>query len=331
MKLDVYVDAGSHQNKFSVGVVFYIDGIEVFKVSELIDNKYNITNIQNAELYAIDKALSLCKEAAITEKDIIIHSDNEHALSAAKTGSNFKGCNKLIKGHIGTYKGQLTKHFKNRLHFLKIASSANHGKAHDIASDALKGDIYEDGHKHYLALSSEEIKKRSGFELSVNPAEKEAKTVDSSKDLIINTLNISKIFDDAEDSFFKLQEDLFNKKKKLMDLKIKLTKEKSELHSLSMYKKKYLKHLEELRKSVTDAEKDKVFMIKDVEENTELLEKQESMIKELDRKVLLKREELNKLSITEDIKLKVYQEEYERLVQEIEFLKSMHNLHCEVM
>lgn len=320
MKLDVYVDAGSHENKFSIGVVFYTNDIEIYKVSEIIDSNLDVNTIQNAELYAIDKALSICKEASITKKDIIIHCDNQDALSTAKTGVEFKNCSKLIKGHVCTYKGQLTKTFNNTIHFLKISSSNNHGKAHEVASDALNGKVYEEGNKYYLALSSKDIMKRLG----VKPSTSDYKIIE-------NTLNINKIFEEAGSSFIKLQEDLFKKKKELMDLKVKLMNEKATLSTLNSSIKKYNDSILTLKQSVNDAKANKDKMLYNLNKGRDTVTTQEKRIAEMDRQIQLRKEEIQNLYDKEALRLKIYQEEYERLIQEIEYLRIIKSPKCEVM
>lgn len=330
MKLDIYVDAGSHQNKFSIGVVFYIKDIEVYKVSEMIPDNLNIDNIQNAELYAIDRALSICKEASITSKEIILHCDNQQALTVATNYIEFKNCNKLLKGHIVTHKGQLTRNFDCKLHFLKIASADNHGKAHDVASDALQGKVYEKGHKHYLALSSKEILKRMNVQVLENKPKQEASQKESTTS-IVDSLNINKIFQDAGSSFTKLQEDLFKKKKTLMDLKVELMHEQTSLNALKSSIDKYQNRVLSLRKSVDDAQSNKDSMLFNLIKNKKLISDQQNKIIELNKLIDSKNEEAKTLLTKESLRLQIYQEEYERLTQEVEYLKSTKNFDSEVI
>lgn len=330
MKLDIYVDAGSYQNKFSIGAVFYIKDIEVYKISEIIPKDLKINDIQNAELYAIDRALSICKEASVTSKEIILHCDNQDALTLATNHVEFKNCLPLLKGHVVTHKGQLKKNFNCTLHFLKIASADNHGKAHDVASDALQGKVYEKGHKHYLALSSKEILKKMNAQVTENTPKKE-ESQKASTTSIVDTLNVNKIFQDAGNSFTKLQEDLFKKKKALMDLKVQLMHEQTSLNALKSSIDKYQDRVLTLRKSVEDAQSNRDSILFNLNKNTELISSQQNKIIELDTLITLKSKEADLLSNKESLRLKIYQEEYERLTQEVEYLKSIKNFDCEAI
>lgn len=331
MKLDIYVDGGLRQDKLSIGVVFYVSGIELYRISELIPDKLNITDIQNAELYAIDKALSICKEASISNKEIFIHCDNQDALTTASAGKRFKNCSNLLLGHVNTYKGQLTKNLKNTLYFLKISSTDNHGKAHDAATEALIGNPCKKGYIHYLALSSKEIKKRLDIKSSEDSLNNELAITEIENSPTIDTLDVTKIFNDVNNSLTKLQDELFKKKKKLIDLKIYAMKEKAQLNHVSTNKQKYIESLITLKESVLKSERDKELLCNDITKNEILIKNQLIKIEKVEKKILENTKKLKQLSTIEEIRLSIYQDEYERLIQEIEYIKSLKNIKCEVM
>ncbi len=221
-KLDIYVDAGKVKD-WGIGILAEKNGHEILRVSESIPAKLGITDSNNAELYAISRALKEVITANINDTIITVYTDNISALAAA-VGSRFKNCLDLIYSHICTFRGQITKIHNNELLFTKLTSEYNHSKAHNIATDGSNGNIYRAGD-----LTTE-------IENPENPINEVAVSLeenDEDESSLFNGLNISYMLKQAEIQFKTTSTILKNKEAQLNELKSKIELTKIRIDKLT--------------------------------------------------------------------------------------------------
>lgn len=227
-RIDIFVDAGSHKGNFGVGVIAFFKGSEIFCISKHIPQELNINDIANAELYAIVVALKEVVSAKISNLEISVHTDSSAALMAA-SGSRFKGCIDNLYSNLRSYTGTLKKTLGNTLLFTKIDSEYNHGKAHDIATDASKGKEYKIGSftvTNYSNLPEVAI-------TIDNDIESESDNKNIGTDLLFNGANISKILKDSEMKFKSSIGDLTTKEKEINSLKAHIEELKKRIDKIS--------------------------------------------------------------------------------------------------
>lgn len=143
-ELDIYCDAGANKNKFGIGLLARSKNIEVARISEIIPCEMEVSNINNAELYAIFKSLHFAFKNDIQETNITIYTDSLTALNAT-FGAKYKGINEDIFNSVNSVKKLLTELKDNKIFVTKIPSDYNHKFAHEIAQDAIiRDNVYEE-------------------------------------------------------------------------------------------------------------------------------------------------------------------------------------------
>ncbi|MGL4913527.1 MAG: hypothetical protein ACRC3Y_13975, partial [Romboutsia sp.] len=110
-----------------------------------LDSKLKISDINNAELYAIKLAIETCIKASLTNCNITIYNDNSAAVLASNAKLRFKRCNDSLYDNVYTLRWDLIEHLNNNVSILKIDSKANHDKAHEMATDAVNDIEYFEG------------------------------------------------------------------------------------------------------------------------------------------------------------------------------------------
>ena len=156
MNIDIYVDASLLQKKIGIGLLVLSNGNALLKVSKKLDSKLKISDINNAELYAICLAIETCIKASLTNCNITIYNDNSVAVLAANAKSRFKRCNDSLYDNVYTLRWDLIEDFNNKVSILKIDSKSNHDKAHEIATDAVNCIEYTEGN---IFISSDNLSK----------------------------------------------------------------------------------------------------------------------------------------------------------------------------
>lgn len=143
---------------------------------------------------------------------------------------------------------------------------------------------------------------------------------------IKNLKNDYEVFEEAGINDIELQEDLLEKKNRLLNLKAQLISEKDTLSALNSSIKSYSDSISTLKQKVYDVKTNKDNMFYELNKGNNILTKQEKNIAEIDRQIELKKEQIPKIYDKEMLKLKIYEEERKRLIEEIKYFEAIKRL-----
>lgn len=312
-RLNFFVDAGKNKNTFGIGIMAFYNGREILCISKTIPDKMNITDISNAELYAIVFALQEIHKAKVSNIEIYIHTDSTAALMTA-SGNRFKSCLDKLYGQLRTYTGQLKKIFGNTLLFAKIDSEYNHGKAHDLATDASNGKEYRIGELILSDNISEEVAITA--EDSTISAQTENVTPSSNSDLLFNGINISQLFKDYEIQFKESLDTLQEKEEEVKTLKEHIQTLKFDIDEIS--KENVLLSQDNNSKY---SELNSLSSIKDYKEDVlkklnNKISSQNTSIKTITTDIAKLEEHFKHEKMENDIKIKFLKQEFEQAILE---------------
>lgn len=138
-----------------------------------------------------------------------------------------------------------------------------------------------------------------------------------------NLKNYYEVFEEAGINDIELQEDLLEKKNRLSHLKAQLISEKDTLSALNSSIKSYSDSISTLKQKVYDVKTNKDNMFYELNKGKNILTKQEKNMAEIDRQIEFKKEQIPKIYDKEMLKLKIYEEEFERLIEEIKYFNAL--------